>query len=110
MDYHSQNISQDEIIQIPADSSTFMDIEENVPHFKEEPWNLRLSLEIDGVNPFGEIRFIYSVWPIFVINNKIPPWMLIKREHIMLAMTVPGILLFYYYLHVIKSLGVKWPQ
>jgi hypothetical protein len=34
-----------------------------------------------SVNPFGELRFVYSVWPIFVINNNIPPSMSIKREY-----------------------------
>jgi hypothetical protein len=29
----------------------------------------------------------------FFINNNIPPWMSIKREHIMLTMIVPGICL-----------------
>lgn len=61
--------------------------------FKEELHNVMLSLETDGVNPFGEIMSIYSLWPIFVINTNIPPWMPIKREHIMLAMIVPGICL-----------------
>jgi hypothetical protein len=61
--------------------------------FKDEPHNVRLSLEVDGVNPFGELSFIYSMWPIFVINNNIPPWMSIMREHIMLTMIVPGICL-----------------
>jgi hypothetical protein len=46
-----------------------------------------------NVNPFGELISTYSVWPVFVINNNIPPWMSIKREHIMLAMIVPGICL-----------------
>jgi hypothetical protein len=63
--------------------------------FKEEPRNVRLSLAVDGVNPFGELRSIYSVWPIFVINNNLPPWMSIKREHTMLAMIVLGICLQY---------------
>jgi hypothetical protein len=63
--------------------------------FKEEPHNVRLSFAVDGVNPFGELRSIYSVWPIFVINNNLPPWMSIKREHTMLAMIVPGICLQY---------------
>ena len=94
MDYHAHKRSQDDIIRIPADGSTFMHIEENWKHFKEEPHNLRFSLATDGVNPFGEMRSVYSVWPIFVINNNIPPWMSIKREHIMLAMIVPGILSF----------------
>ena len=29
------------------------DMEENWPHFKEEPRNLRIYLEADGVNPFS---------------------------------------------------------
>jgi hypothetical protein len=78
---------------MPTDGTTFRDIEERWPIFKEEPCNVRLSLVVDGVNPFGELRSIYSVWPIFVINNNLPPWMSIKREHTMLAMIVPGICL-----------------
>ena len=94
MDYHACNRSRDDIIQIPIDGSTFMHIEEKWQHFKEEPHNLRLSLAVDSVNPFGEMRSFYLVWPIFVINNNIPSWMSIKKEHIMLAMIVLGILSF----------------
>ena len=53
--------------------STFREIEEKRAYLKNEPRNVRLSLATDGVNPFGELRSIYSVWPIFVINNNIPP-------------------------------------
>ena len=67
-------------------------MEEKWPHFKEEPRNLRISLAADGVNPIAEMRYVYSVWPIFLINNSIPPWLSIKREHIMLSMISPGIL------------------
>ena len=52
MDYHAKNRSQDDVIRIPADGTTFRDIEEKWPHFKEEPRNLRISLEEYGVNPF----------------------------------------------------------
>jgi hypothetical protein len=76
-----------------ADGSTFREIEEKWADFKDEPCNVRLSLAADSVNPFRELRSIYSVWPIFVIKNNIPPWMLIKRKHIMLTMIVPGICL-----------------
>jgi hypothetical protein len=78
---------------MPADGSAFRNIKEIWPIFKEEPHNVRLSLAADDVNPFGEVKSIYSVWPIFVINNNLPPWMSIKREHTMLAMIVPGICL-----------------
>jgi hypothetical protein len=76
-----------------ADGYAFREIEEKWTDFKDEPCNVRLSLAADDVNPFRALRFIYSVWPIFVINNNISPWMSIKREHIMLTMIVLGICL-----------------
>jgi hypothetical protein len=93
MDYHACNISGYGVLRIPADGYAFRKIEEKWADFKDEPRNVRLSLEADGVNPFRELRSIYSVWPIYVINNNIPPWMSIKREHIMLTMIVSGICL-----------------
>ena len=92
MDYHAKNRSQDDVIQIPADGTTFRDMEEKWSHFKEEQHNIRISLAVDGVNPFAQMKSIYMVWPIFVINNKIHPWLSIKREHIMLLIIITAIL------------------
>ena len=93
MDYHAKNRSEDGVIQIPIYGFAFKKIEEIWSHFKVIPCNLRLSLAANSVNPFGELISTYSVWSVFVINNNIPPWMSIKREHIMLEMIVPGIFL-----------------
>jgi hypothetical protein len=93
MDYHARNKSGDGVLRIPIDGYAFMEIEEKWVHFKDEPHNVRISLATDSVNPFRELRYIYSVCPIFVINNNIRPWMSIKRENIMLTMIVPGICL-----------------
>jgi hypothetical protein len=93
MDYHACNRSGDGVFRILVDGSAFREIEEKWADFKDEPRNVRLSLEVDDVNPFGELRYIYSVWPIFVINNKITPWISIKREHIILTIIVPSIFL-----------------
>jgi hypothetical protein len=93
MDYHAHNRSGDGVLQIPVDGYAFREIEEKLVDLKDEPHNVSIPLETDGVNPFRELRSIYSVWPIFVINNNIPPWMSIKREHIMLTMIVLGIVL-----------------
>jgi hypothetical protein len=90
MDSHAKNRSRDDVLQIPADGSALNYIEEKWSFFKEEPRNVRLSLAANGVNPFGEICSTYSVWPVFFINNNLPPWMSIKREHTMLAMIVLG--------------------
>jgi hypothetical protein len=91
MDYHARRKSEYSVIRIPTNGYTFREIEEKWANFKDEPHNVRLSLAIDGVNPFRELRSIYSMWPIFVIKNNIPSWMSIKRENIMLTMIVPSI-------------------
>ena len=91
--YHSKNKSEDDVFRIPTDGSALKNIKENGHFFKDELHNVRLSLVANGFNPFGEIRSTYSVWPVFVINNNLPTWMTIKREHTMLAMIIPCIFL-----------------
>ena len=93
MDYHAWNRSEDGVLRMPTDGYAFRETKEKWPYFKDEHHHIRLSLVANDVNPFREIRFIYSVWPIFVINNNLPPWISIKSEHIMLTIIVPGICL-----------------
>ena len=61
MDYHTHNRIQDYILRTPADGSPFRDMEEKWTHFKEEPRNVRISLETHGFNPYVENISIYSV-------------------------------------------------
>lgn len=93
MDYHAGTRSEASVLRMPMDGFSFRDIKEMWLVFKEETCHVMISLAIDGVNIFGKFRFSYSVWLIFVINNNLPPWISIKREHTMLAMIVLGICL-----------------
>ena len=97
MDCHAENKIKDVFHRMSTDGSVFSKIEERWPKFKEGSHNIRLSLEVDGVNPFGELISTYSVWPIFVINNNIPLWMSKKREHIMLIVILRGIYVEYFF-------------
>ena len=81
MDYHAKNRSEDGVLRILVDGSALKNIEEKWPILNDEPHDVRLSLATDGFNPFGEICSTYSMWPVFVINNNLPPWMSIKRAH-----------------------------
>ena len=66
-------------------------IEEKWPRkFKDEPRSIRFGLAIDGVCPFSFLSSNYSVWPIGLIVYNIPPWMSIRKEHLMLTLIVPG--------------------
>jgi len=50
--------------------------------FKDEPRSVILGLAMDGVNPFSNQISTYSYWHIFIINYNIPPWMSIRKEHL----------------------------
>jgi hypothetical protein len=65
MDYHECNKSEDGVLRMPIDGYAFRETEEKWTDFKVEPRNVRLSLEVNDVNPFRELRSIYSAWPIF---------------------------------------------
>ena len=93
MDYDAKKRSEDCVLRMPTDGYALKNIEEKWPIFKDEPRNVRLPLASNGFNPFGELRSTYSVWLVFVINNNLPPWMTINREHTMLAMIILGIVL-----------------
>ena len=110
MDYHAKNKSEDGVLWMPADGFALKNIEGKWAIFKDEPHNVRLSLEADGFNPFGELRSTYSVWPIFIINNNLPPWITIKRRHTMLTMIIPGIFLkdVIILFHKVICLVVAW--
>jgi hypothetical protein len=82
---------------MPVDGYAFRKIKEKWANLKDEHRNVGISLAVDSVNPFKELRSIYSMWPIFVINNNIPPWMSIKMEHRMLTMIVPSICLHQFF-------------
>ena len=58
--------------------------------FKDEVRNLRLSIAIDGVNPYSQPDNTYTIWHVVVINNNTPPWYFVKNEHLMFALIVPS--------------------
>ena len=89
---------------MPVDGYAFRHMQEKWPHFKDEPHNVRIFLVAEGVNPYAYKRSIYSVWPIFVINNNIPLWLSINMEHIILAMIIPGMCLQQFCFNVVASL------
>ena len=46
---------EDGVLRMPVDGSALKKIKEKWTIFKDEPWNVILSLVVDGFNPFGEI-------------------------------------------------------
>ena len=57
---------------------------------KDEPCNARISLALDGVNPYGNQSSKWSTCLVIYIKKNIRPWFSTKKEHAMLTLIIPG--------------------
>ncbi|MCO5577427.1 hypothetical protein L7F22_031259 [Adiantum nelumboides] len=89
MSWHAKNKSIDGMMRVPTDSPAWKHIETKWPWFEREPRHLRLGLGTDGVNPFGLRLTKWSTWPVVLVNYNIPPWMSIKKGHLILSLLIP---------------------
>ena len=89
--WHASHRSELGVMRIPIDSIAMKHIEDTWPEkFKDEVRSLRLSIAMDGINPYSLQNINYYVWSVVVFNNNIPPWFSVNNEHLMLALIVPG--------------------
>ncbi|GJX65684.1 acidic leucine-rich nuclear phosphoprotein 32 family member A [Tanacetum coccineum] len=58
--------------------------------FAKDPRNIRLGLDADGFNPFGNLSQTYNMWPAIMTTYITPPWMCMKETSFMLTMLIPG--------------------
>ena len=89
MDWHAKNRSKDGFMRIPADCKAMKHIEEKWPgKFKDEPRSIRFGLAIDGVCPFSSMSVTRTIWPVGLTVYNIPPWMSVRKEHLLLNLIV----------------------
>jgi hypothetical protein len=85
--------SPQHIMRYTHDSPAWKHVDRNWPQFAEEPRNIRFGLAMDGINPYKLMKTKYSVWPVLLINYNIPPWLAIKKGHVMLPVIIPGVVI-----------------
>lgn len=90
MSWHKKGRSKDGILRVPADCNAWKHIEEQWSEFAKEPRHLRFGLATDGVNPYGLRSTKWSTWPVVLVNYNIPPWLCIKKGHLLLSLIIPG--------------------
>ena len=90
MSWHKKGHSTDGTLRVPADCKVWKHIEEQWPELDKEPRHLRLGLAMDDVNPFGLRSTKWSTWPAVLVNYNIPPWLCIRKGHLLLSLIVLG--------------------
>lgn len=92
MVWHSKHRSQDGVMRLTVDSPAHKWVEERWGDFKTDPRNVRLGLASDGISPhsLGGKGRPTLVWPVVVMNYNIPPWMSMKKGHLLMSLIIPG--------------------
>ena len=95
MRWHAEKRVQDGMLRHPVDSPQWRVIDRLRPlevgdPFGKDPRNIRFALSTDGMNPFGNMSTTRSTWPVNLSIYNLPPWLCMKRRHIMLAILIDG--------------------
>lgn len=78
------------IMRYTHDSPAWKHVDMQWPEFAQDDRNIRFGLAMDGINPYKLMKSKYSIWPVLLINYNIPPWLAIKKGHVMLTVLIPG--------------------
>ncbi|XP_024177982.1 uncharacterized protein LOC112183897 [Rosa chinensis] len=111
--WHATERNKDGLIRHPADSAAWKLVDEKWADFGNEPRNLRLALSTDGFNPFSSLSSKYSCWPVILVTYNLPPWLVMKRKHMMLTLLIsdpkqPGNDIDVYLEPLIDDLKLLW--
>nr|GEU95777.1 CACTA transposable element [Tanacetum cinerariifolium] len=77
-------------MQHPIDGKAWKNFDTKYPDFAEEPRNVRLGLDVDGFNPFGNLSQYYNMWPVVLTTYNLPLWLCMKESSFMLTLSIPG--------------------
>nr|GEY66257.1 hypothetical protein [Tanacetum cinerariifolium] len=64
-------------MQHSVDGRAWKDFDTKYSDFAAEPRNVRLGLDADGFNPFGNLTQSYSMWSVILKTYNLPQWPLI---------------------------------
>ncbi|XP_004309783.1 PREDICTED: uncharacterized protein LOC101296166 [Fragaria vesca subsp. vesca] len=88
--WHATTRKKDGFLRHPADSTSWKLVDEKWPTFGDKPRNLRLALSSDGFNPHSVQSNSYRCWLVILVTYNLPPWLVMKRKHIMLSLLISG--------------------
>ena len=80
--------SPSEVLRALADAKTWKTLDEKYDFLRNDPRHVQLGVAMDGFNPFSHNSANHSMWPIVLVNYNLPPWMSIRKEHLILSTIV----------------------
>jgi hypothetical protein len=77
------------MIRHHADATQWRNIDSQNPEFAIDPWNVRIAMSTDAMNPFLNSS-THSTWPIVLMSLNLPPWLCNKQKCILMSGLIPG--------------------
>jgi hypothetical protein len=100
------------MIRHPVDATQWQNIDSQNPEFVIDPWNIRITMSIDGMNLLMS-NSTHSTWPIVLTILNIPHWLYNKQKYIMMSGSIlgpqqPGNDINTYFRPLVEDLKVLW--
>jgi len=89
--WHEYGRVADGMLQHPADSPQWEQIDHDYQYFEKEKRNLHLALSTDGINPHDIQSSKHTTWPVIMMIYNLPSWLYTKRKYMMLTMLISGL-------------------
>jgi hypothetical protein len=74
----------------PADGRAWKHFDNEFKDFAKDSRNLRLALDTDGFNPFGNMTTQYSIWPVLLTPLNLLPWECVSPANCFMSLLIPG--------------------
>ena len=78
---YKKHVNDDDIMRLVVDSPAWKHIDTDIAfdNFGTKSRNMRLALELDGVNPFMLSNTNWSTWPVLILIYNLEPWFVTKN-------------------------------
>nr|GEY18954.1 hypothetical protein [Tanacetum cinerariifolium] len=98
-----------------VDGRAWKKFDTKYPNFAKEPRNVRLGLDADGFNPFGNLSQAYNMLLVILTTYNLPPWLRMKVSSFILTLLIlgpksPGKDIDVYLEPLIEDLKVLWDR
>jgi len=92
MSWHASDEHKDDgKLWHPANGQQWKDFNENHKDLANEPRNVRFALSTNGMNLFVERSSKHSTWPVILTIYNLPPWLMQKRNYLLLTILISGL-------------------
>lgn len=88
--HKDKRVESNGVLRHPADAEGWKHFDKQFPSFAAEPRNVRLSLALDGFNPFGNTSPPYNMWPVMLTPYNLPPWKCMEETFCFMSLLIPG--------------------